>query len=204
MTKSFPLFVTSSTADHKVINRFILHLRDWTYSKKDQAHLVTVRNALAIWPTEEEQWVGAEPTQFPISGSFGNAWAGVEISEVEEFLLDASSDYQGHIWMLLDDKGVEDGTVVVAEREFDYETDEVEVGMTKKFNKTRIPWDEAMITCVCLFIGKVSWCELVDEEKGVEGDRWWEYNHGNEGIVDDESKKARDETIEEWSKEGLV
>ena len=138
--------MTAPGADFKVINRLLLWLKDWEYGSAFRMHLVTTRNAYNIQPTEADPETGRgrveiQETEAPISSTLSNGWAGASIEDVEGFFLDAVHEDQGSIFILLDDKGVQEQNVVIAERQFDDDSDE----LTKTFNKMRVPWSDAYI-----------------------------------------------------------
>lgn len=194
-----PVFITSTKADYKVINRFLLRLHDWHF-KRDIGLLITVRNGLAIWPAEPDRHSNLQPTKPPVSATFENGWVGANISDVNTFMLDNAPDPPGSVHMILDDKGVDEGTVIVAERTYDDEAEE----RTREFNKMRVPWQEAGCVWMNLDIGNVGFEEYCDEERGGDEDGFWEYDVGGADIANEEDKVRRDEKIAEYERDGLV
>lgn len=194
-----PIFVTSAKADHKILNRFLLHLRNWE-DNNDPGRIITLCNPLSIWPDEPDGTFQLQSTEPPVSATFANGWDGAEISEINTFMLDNAPDPPGSVHMILDDKGIEDGTVIVAEQRYNDEAEE----KTKDFNKMRVPWQEAGCVRANLDIANVGFEEYCDQEKGADEDGFWDYNVGDADIASEEDKAKRDGEIEKWETEGLV
>ncbi len=195
MSQSVPLFVTAPSADHQVINRFLLHFRDWSdLPTSDHAHVVAARNTYNLEESE------LKPTVSPVPSDTPNGWSGASLTDVEAFVRDAQAeDPQSSIFFLLDDQGVRDKTVIAAERRSYDETEE----LTDEYNKVRVPSDEAYTVWVNLDIGNVGWEDYCDEETGGDEDGWWVYGEdGGADIMTDEDREKRDEAIKKLEESG--
>lgn len=168
------VFVTASNADYRTINRFLL---DAIFIEAEpdyhQLHVVMHKDANLLSEEPEVTKPGSEGLD---GNAFDNVWAGASVEEVEAFHLQIPEALINS-FLILDDKGVEDQTVIVAERASKLDEEE-EFHLTDKFNKTRVAWCEAISMIANLEISNMGFEEFVvevdDEEEQVGG--WYEYN----------------------------
>ena len=154
------LFVTSAKSDFKQLNRLLVYLRDWEYGSFDSFHLVTTKEPQDL--NKPGEGFGyphdVEPTHPGLDADPPNAWKGSSITAVEEYVLRVADDsgpkgVNTSIYLLWDDRGVEEHSVIVGERRFDGDSDE----LTNEFDKLRCPWDCAYsMWCNLDIVGKIS------------------------------------------------
>ncbi|KAK5174018.1 uncharacterized protein LTR77_001098 [Saxophila tyrrhenica] len=201
MDDSVLLFVTAPLADHKLINRFLLHLGDQQRNGIDKvAHLVTARNAYALGDPPPQHNRMPEPTDVPVKADLSNAWTGASISDVEGWVRDVNHEDPPSMFLLLDDEGVQNRTVVFAEQRFDDETDE----LTKDYNKCRVPWADVYSMWCNLDIGNMGWEDFTDEDRGGDAEGWWIFGEDNADILTDKEKEKLREKIAKLEEQGLA
>lgn len=187
---SSPLFVITTTVDCKLINRLLLHLRDWEYGEDptwDNFTLITT----AILPEADNASIP------PITESdlANNIWANQTISDIESFML--NKPYA--IFLVLDEQGAKDGTIILLELA---DSDENE-GKPKKFNKVRVPWERAYIMYCNLEIANMGFDEFVEEQEGDEVE-WWKYKDDQDDELPEEIKEKRHNAITELEQKGMA
>ncbi|KAH9904204.1 hypothetical protein F4778DRAFT_86392 [Xylariomycetidae sp. FL2044] len=198
------LFVTATSADHKLINRLLLHLRDIEFGSGDRFHIVTTKDASELQLENDERFVKSTIPPVPQDISNNNAWRGAKLEEIEAYALELSrSDTRtvsSSIYLVLDDEGVRDRRVVLGERAYDDDEDK----LTDVFQKTRVPWDEAYTVWCNLDIANMGFEDYCDEGAGADENGWWQYNEedGGADITSDENKAKRDEEIQKLEKQG--
>lgn len=211
------LFVTAPEADHKVINRLLLHLKDWEYDSGDRFRLVTSKSTENLVKSSpgtqrDDAATGAiEPaataTSAPVEPGLVNEWAGASLADIENFCIaldksgEVANTLNSHLFVVLDTDGLQDETCVLAERVINWETDPIEY--PEEFNKARTPWYETYLAWCNLDISNIGWDEMMDEEVvGKEG-RWWVHHDEDSGeYLSDEKRKLRDAGIEKMRGEG--
>ena len=127
----FRIFVTAASADFKVINEMLVYLRDWEDGSGDTFYLQT-NNTI-----EESLETSEEPVAIPVAvpGNFTaesfdtNAWAGASMAEVETFAtqeLDHIASPQAHVsfFLVLDEQGVDDHTVLCVAKDEPEDSDD--------------------------------------------------------------------------------
>lgn len=187
------LFVTASQADNKTINRFLMSFRDWEFGSGDSATLVTTRNAYEI---------GDEETVPPVPADLVNGWAGASIEDVEGFVLDADEAEEAFsLFLVLDDKGVQDQTVIMAHRHYDDDEDQT----TKDFDKARVPWTSAYVMWCNLDIANADWEDYCEQDEDEAGSQWYRFVEGS-ADTGEEDKIAADRAagIRKLEEEGMV
>lgn len=208
------LFVTAPEADHKVINRLLLHLKDWEYDSGYRFRLVPSKSTenltqAALDSDESDEGVGPA-TPAPVDPNVSNEWAGASVTDIESFCIelekrdDRAKALQSSLFVVLDADGLRDQTCVLAERVIDYDEEEADEeedpsDPPEEFNKTRTPWYQTYLRWCNLDIANLSWDEMVEEGQGdgEKGDRWWAFNTDDSGeYLSDESKDLRDKEIE--------
>ncbi|KAK5121109.1 hypothetical protein LTR85_005593 [Meristemomyces frigidus] len=203
------LFVTAQDADFKQINRLMLHLRNWEYGQAgswDGFRLVTTKNAYDIGKPDESRG-SISVTAPPVDPDLFNGWQGGNLGDIEGFILDLakprnSTENQGFnssMYILLDDKGLQDRTCILGERRFDDEAEEE----TNEFNKVRLPWDEASAMFGNLDIGNMDFEDYCDDSCGRDENGWYVYGKMGPDISEENARK-RDEEIERLGREGMA
>jgi hypothetical protein len=195
MMADFRLFVNVASADIKVVNELLVYLRDGEDGLGDTFHLQTSNTI------EESVKNSGAPVPIPVSvpGTntaeiFHNAWAGASIEEVETFAtqeLDSTASPQAHVsfFLVLDEQGVEDHTVLCVAKDEPEDSDDEdnndssdqfgEAGRQKdsqpaspykkaigdaimRYNKVRMPWYAAYSFCANLGESNMGFEEFCD------------------------------------------
>jgi len=78
-----------------------------------------------------------------VDEALNNVWRGASVAEVEAYVLELAGDesikgVQTGIYILVDDKGLQNRTCVVGERRYDVEAETT----SDDFNKVRVPWNQ--------------------------------------------------------------
>lgn len=93
------LFITATSADHRVINRLPLQWHDWEYASGDRFRLITSRSVGALHGQldsragqrkESMAWRDLVPTHALVAEEenlVDNEWSGASLSEIETFCL---------------------------------------------------------------------------------------------------------------------
>lgn len=187
------LFITAPLANHKSINRILLHLRDWQYSdgEDDNFHLVTTKNAydldLSSGGTKEvEEHKCIEETHPPIPISTDNAWAGASLEDVEGYCADLSRcgvvGANPGLFVVVDEDSLRNEECVLVEEVYRWEEDG-----TVRFWKMRVPWDQLFITWCQLDVANMSFEEMTEEVEEANDEEarkrmtWWTWS-----AIDDE------------------
>lgn len=148
------IIVTAQNVDAALINRLLLHLRDWEY----RADTLDDADSFVVWHSKQDivdyHNDDEQISRPPIRGFINNEWEGLSLEEVRKIMLQNDNGHGSlSLFLLLDDKGVEEQTIILAHRagndpaapSFEY---------IDEFNKMRVPWEKAYITWVNLDIGK--------------------------------------------------
>ena len=204
------LFITAPTADHKVINRLLLHLRDWRDGEDptwDSFHVVSTKDLDHFKSSITSGDVKA--TIPPCSEDLSNEWQDSAQEEVEAFVLplnkdsaiNEGGDVNTSVYILLDEKGLEDKTCIVGERRFGDETELY----ADVFSKARVPWEEAQIMWVNLDISNMDFEDYCNEEYGEGEDNWYTWDDSETGAalgLDEEELAMRADAIKNLEDEG--
>ena len=78
--------VTAGSADHKSINRLLLHLRDWEFGSGDRFDLATSKDVIFLKGSSDQK--NTQPTVPQNSPNFSTQWVNGSLQEVEAFLLE--------------------------------------------------------------------------------------------------------------------
>ncbi|KXH52715.1 hypothetical protein CSIM01_11513 [Colletotrichum simmondsii] len=210
MSRCSFVFVTAKNADIKLINRFLLTIRDWEYGEDDTWDCFSL-----VTSKSEPLPLDAESTKPPLQELPPNEWEGCSLEEVEAAVLargkeedSAYGKQQGpnnlSLFLVLDDKSVEDRTVILCQRAIDWDAEPLTY--PEGFNKFRTPWTSAYLDWCNLDISNVGWSEMCDWEDADEGKNerdgvWWTYGNHVEELTSEENRKKRDAVIKEL--EGL-
>lgn len=128
------IFVNSANIDFKRLNRLFVYLNDWDYGDdNDFFKLVTTKDAHELDENEGTRLMSIEPVHADLDADPANAWQGSSLADIEKHILGLG----GTLYLLLDDKGALDHTVIIGERRWDDETE----GLTDDFDRVRCPWD---------------------------------------------------------------
>ncbi len=188
MANSGILFVTAPGADYKVINRLLLHLRDWEYGEEetwDGFHVVSKKDPELFRSLIASENV--EPTEPPCLEDVSNEWHNSTLEEIEAFVFalnEPSDTNEAHlgetsVFLLLDEKGLQDKTCIVGERRYDDETDE----RTDFFNKVRVPWEECQVMWANLNIANMNFDDFCDDEVGEDENHWYTWDDSETGAA---------------------
>ncbi|KAF1980410.1 hypothetical protein BU23DRAFT_8040 [Bimuria novae-zelandiae CBS 107.79] len=209
-TSDILLFVNSSEADYKVINRFLLDAStpdagpgaDYTW------HVALQRNP-TFFADEPET---TQPGSDGLDGiDFDNPWAGASISEIEAFAFQAQICVRSGLILILDDKGVEDEIVIVAERAVVYEDGEGTVEERQRvldeFKKVRVPRLDVVNVAMNLWVANMGFEEFTTSfSEGTFRGGWYEYRAES---MSRETKRAekrreREPLFKQLQEQGLV
>ena len=202
------LFITAEHADHKAINRMLLYLRNWEYGEPDywdDLYLMTSRDAKSIPPKPEDRiCIGGTSPLVASSITNDNAWKGANIKDIEAFMLsisdpDANLGYESTLWFCVDDKGLADGTCIVAERHCDFEAESIK--FSDKWNKVRLLWGEVGLMQANLEVENMDFVEYC-EGNGPDAESWWVKSDELGEVISTENVRKRRETIEEFERHG--
>lgn len=210
-TTDILLFFTASSADHKVINRFLLDSGDPDESPGAdyQWHVLFHRDATKLQEGPETTRPGAKGLNSEI---VHNAWLGASISEVEAFALQAPICVFSGLILILDDEGVRDRTVILAERAIVYEEDgagsvEERQVVLDEFRKVRVPWYEVASMAGNLWVGNMGFEEFATphEEQSYRGG-WFDYRADvfSSEVRNAEERRAREAEFRRLEADGLV
>ncbi|KAL1595796.1 hypothetical protein SLS60_009485 [Paraconiothyrium brasiliense] len=206
------IIVTAQNADAALINRLLLYVRDWEFSgdsidDADSFAILSTQQELLRVRGDSNEGITRPPIQeFP-----ENEWEGLTIEEVEKIMLDNDSEKNGStsLFLVLDDEGAEEGTILVAHRASnDPEEDKFEY--VNDFNKVRVPWECVYGMWCNLDIANMGFDEfcneddILDSTKNGEPRRWWTYKNfmGEEHYVPFKAKA--EEAIKELGKLDLA
>ncbi|KAF2441236.1 hypothetical protein P171DRAFT_434910 [Karstenula rhodostoma CBS 690.94] len=206
------IIVTAEGADAPLINRLLLHVRDWEFMGGD----LDDSDMFTVLTTQEElpkpQQAGNELiTRPPIQDFSDNEWEGLSLEEVERIMIDKDTEKDGctSLFLLLDDEGVENQTILVFNRGGN-DPEEDSFGYVDEFNKMRVPWECVYSMWCNLDIANMGFDEFSTEEEGLDSTkggaprRWWTYkNFMDEGHYEPFKAKAED-AIKELKKLDLA
>lgn len=174
-----PLFIITPYVDHKLVNRLLLHLRDWEYGEDPTWDCFKIITSESFAGADGESVTKPPITVADLSN---NIWASKSISDVEAFVInernkaDEGNDYNLTTFTILDEQSVKDGTIIVLHSPYDGDEDKVE----EKFYKVRVPWDKAYLMWCNLDIGNMDFEDFVEDTDESEDD-WWTYNDISDG-----------------------
>ncbi|KAI7483122.1 hypothetical protein KC364_g4215 [Hortaea werneckii] len=184
------LFVNSAKSDFKQLNRLLVYLRDWEYGDFDAFQFVTTKEPQDLnEPGEGFDYPhDVEPTHADLDADPPNAWKGASITDVEEYVLRVANDpgpkgVNTSIYLLWDDRGVEEHSVIVGQRRFDDESDE----LTNEFDN----------------IANMDFEDYTDEDVGRDQDGWYKYDIENiPPDISEENQQRRREALGKLEREG--
>jgi hypothetical protein len=233
----FRIFVTAANADFKVINEMLLYLRDWEEGSGDTFHLQTANTV------EESIKTSDTPVSIPVAvpgtftaETFNNAWAGASIKDIETFAtqeLEGIVSPQAHVsfFLVLDDQGVKDHTVLCVAKDEPEDSDDDDADDDRdgkadgqddsqrasrkskpvgnaltQYNKVRMPWHGAYSFCANLGESNMGFEEFCDQDVGPDEQLYW---IANEDLIEDDvngedALKKRAKFLQKLRKEGLI
>ena len=227
MMADFRIFVTALSADFKTINECLSYLRDWEDGSGDTFHLQTTKTI------EENEKTSDTPISIPIAvpgkvtaATSYNAWAGASIEKVEAFAtqeLDSIASPQAHVgfFLVLDEQGVDDRTVLCVAKDKPEDRDDegddddddqqkdskpfVDTVITR-YNKVRMPWHAAYSFCANLGESNMEFEEFCDQDIGPDERLYWKVNEDltEDDLNSEEAIGTRTEFLEKLRKEGLI
>ncbi|EME86911.1 uncharacterized protein MYCFIDRAFT_172604 [Pseudocercospora fijiensis CIRAD86] len=177
------------------LNRFLLDVHDWEFESGARFSVVDSRNAYEVGERYQDGVEPMEPGHFT-EDNLESPWSGLSIGDVEAFCIDAaktSEREEPSLFLILDDQGITDETVILAQRHFG-EDDK----FMNNFDKVRIPWSGAYSMWCNLDIANMEFEEFCEGEADEEG--WWEANDFAKGVGDDLSDEKRELKDEERRK----
>lgn len=197
------IVITAKGADAKLVNRLLLYLRDWEFGEEGSwdAHRIlrTIDEASTDQlPCDEPPVEDLGAGKLQAQNLWENKWEGLPVEEVEKIML-AKDDGHGStsLFLLLDDKGWQDQTIIVAHRAMSPEED---VLWLPEYNKVRVPWYQTHSMWCNLDIANMDFEDFCDYKVGADENRWWKYKSVMGGEHYDEFTKQRDVAIKELEK----
>jgi len=225
----YRIFVTAPSADYKLINELLVYLRDWEDGSGDAFHLQTSKTI------DESEKASEEPVSIPIAvpGSvtaenFQNAWSGASIEEVEAFAAKelmgiASPQAHVHFFLVLDEQGVGDRTVLGVAQDEPEESDEDEddeegdgkgqqpassqgtESTATRYNKVRMPWHGAYLFCANRGESNMNFEEFCDQDVEPDEQLFWRLNEDLAGDeCGEDANKKREKLLKKLKKEGKM
>ncbi len=175
------LFLTAPTTSPTQISHLLLSLQQ--HNPEESFHLVLSKIRLEPRPRNLRGFDDhsiAKETSLPVPPSLDNGWAGARLDEVEEFVTDQRLHHgveavNQTMYFVVDERGMADETCVlgVLRYEDDSSGDEGECG--RRYDRVRMPWDEAEIVLVNVGVGNMELRDFVDREKGADENGWWQF-----------------------------
>ncbi|KAF7196931.1 hypothetical protein HII31_01849 [Pseudocercospora fuligena] len=203
MSTSGPVFVTASTVGFKNLNRFLLGVHDWEYGSGARFSIVDSKNAYEVAERYKDGVEPVEPGHFT-EDNFESPWSGLSIKDVEAFCIDAAKTTEREepsLFLILDDQGIQDETVIIAQRHFG-EDDKY----TNVFDKVRMPWQGVYSMWCNLDIANMDFEDFCEGDEADE-DGWWEANDFGKSVGDDmsdENRELKDKMLRELQEAGKI
>ncbi|KAI5364569.1 hypothetical protein Slin15195_G041060 [Septoria linicola] len=203
------LFITAASADFKIVNRLLLHLRDWAHESGDRFYVVTSRDT-ADPDDQLSDLRSTETTQGDITAeNWQNVWAGATIAELTAFCLEAVQKGTKRrcpgLFLALDEQGVTDETVIVFYQIFD---SDIEISGPKLttgdgFKKVRMPWSAAYLMWCNLEIANMNFEEFADNQEIPDDGGWYETGGlASYDGLDEQQHRNREVEIARFESEG--
>lgn len=202
------LFVTAPSADNKAINRLLLHLRNWNFGGDDTFHIVPTKDMATFKSALESGSVDPTDPPCPDDITTTHQWQNASLEEVESFVLNLDNsnlpdevNANVGIYVLLDDKGLQDKTCIVGERAWD---DEAE-NRLDVYEKARVPWEEVHAMWANLDIANMNFDDFCDQDQGRDENYWWRWEDSEIGAgigIDEGARPLRDEALKKLEFEG--
>ncbi|KAF7342941.1 hypothetical protein MVEN_01724100 [Mycena venus] len=215
MAQQWPVFITAARAPPKVVNRALLLIQDFEYTKypeESQWTLLTSKDLPNVPPPAT-----AVPLPNPDFVLARNAFTSMSLVEINTFVRTHEDSLKeirisSHNWVVIDQKGFETSTCLVCEQYYnpgeEYDG-EGEGGITSEFRACRLPWEETLITFCNLDIANMSFEDFVDEEAGEQADGSWRWrscipNTKGEEIILTAAEEKREKALKALRDNGFV
>ena len=195
------LYVISSSADHRIVNALLLHIRDWEYGMGDSFALITTSTTNSA--------TDIKPTSPPLHSFTNNTWANRSIEAIESFHLALK---HSNLYVVLDEEGIESQTCILGHQAMVQDPETRTWKRTERFQKSRVPWDELYMTWCNIDVANMDFEDFVRERdtegggRGGDENEWFEYvNHSAEWKdLSEANTKLRDAELERLRVAGLV
>jgi hypothetical protein len=203
------IIVTAENADAALINRLLLYVRNWEFMGDHLDDADSFRVLFAQKELATIRQAGYEVTRPPVQELPDNEWEGLSLEEVERIMIGNDEEGSTSLFLLLDDEGVENQTILVVHRAWN-DPEEDKFAYVDAFNKTRVPGECVYMWCN-LDIANMGFEEFCAEEDvlnstkgGAPPRRWWTYkNFSGEDYYEPYKAKA-EEAIKELRKLDLA
>lgn len=203
MSSNKLIVVTAEEADLKIINRLLLNLRDWEFGDEEIWDHCTILRTLNDVTNESHE------TDKPPLQEFPNIeFRGKSVQEVESLMLTKSKEgvHAASLFLILDSEGVEQGTIIIAERAINSSEDAMDDDRNlylDRYNKVRVPWIEAHSMWCNLDISNMGFEEYCQDDDPT-GDGWFTYKSIMGAEHYEEFNKRRDTVLRELAKLDLA
>lgn len=204
------IIITAKNVDVKVVNRLLLSLRNWEYGDEsiwDDSHIL---RSIDNVPPNGVMEHGRPPADIPPLQEFSpTEFHGKSFEEVEEMMLSKNKAGAGtSLFMVLDNKGLQDETIIVAERAIKISEADVNIKdlYLDGYNKVRVPWFESHSIWSNLIIGNMGFAEFCVEDQEIESDffGWYTWKHMDSADHFTPYIKKRDTVLRELHKLDLA
>ncbi|EED12331.1 conserved hypothetical protein [Talaromyces stipitatus ATCC 10500] len=211
MVELWPVFLTAPEVNIKALNKALLLLQDFQFAEEipcSNWFLMTSKDM----PTGKLQ-----PTTPPHDpdGLFKNEFAGMSMDEINDFLWDNTERFEKagltcYTWLIIDVKGLETDTSLVAQRVFEYDEDTETGSHVKSFRAARLPYERVWDMYCNLDVANMDFEDWVDESGGIQEDGTWKWAGPfpltNEGLkrAEEERKAKIEKALEEMRRLGHI
>lgn len=193
------LIITAAGVDFKFVNRLLLYLRDWEYGEEGSNDNFTLCLSKKKHIEIDKD---LPPTVPPVKSIARNEFENMPLNTLESYMLGLKDDSaHNHLFLVLDDKGVRDQTIIIMERAIDDESEECDY--LDEYNKARVPWDEAYLMWCNLSISNMGFEDFCDDDKGKSEDDWWTYDSPGGG-EEEGNAEQREPVIQKLKRQGLA
>lgn len=155
--------IITAEIDVKILNKLILTLRDWEFGEDD-----TWDDCTILQTVEDLRTGKMDIERPPVQKMPKIDFCGDSLEAIEDLLL-SQGEKDCHLFLILDQQGVEEETIMVAERAIDIREEVQSLIYLDLYNKVRVPWAEAHVMWCNLEIGNMGFHEYVEEDEVVEG-----------------------------------
>lgn len=171
------VIITATGADTKLVNRLLLTLRDWEFGNEDiWDHWRILRKKDDVPLPHDNGLVDKDNVDKPPIESFSpNEWEGMTMEEIEQLMVlkDGEGGNVPHLFVVLDEKGVQDETTIVVQKRLN--ADENGPLFLDRYNKVRVPWIQTHIMWCNLDIANMGFEEYCNDERGRDHGGWFVY-----------------------------
>lgn len=185
------IIVNADSANFKVINRLLLAVR--VGDPEDEHSFKVMRS------TDDLSVDLKDVTEPPLRSFENNSFESLTIRQIESTMIKLDPERKGNtsLFLLLDEQGVRDQTVIVAKRIFG------DGGYTDEYDKARVPWKSVYLMWCNLEVANMGFDDFVDdyEPDGSKG-RWFAFRATADDDKDD--VEEMEEEIKKLEKDGLA